>query len=187
MLKDHLRERHVDLDLHRVWVDDVECVATFPLWNLSGQMVGYQAYRPNASKVRKNDEKGRYYTYRGEKIPKQELGAKKHTKTNAVWGLESWYLSDTLFVTEGIFDAARFTELGYSALALLSNDPDTSLKNWLMCVRQTRKVVAVCDPDGAGIKLAKSGHVAHFLDAGEGVDIGDAPHDYVMNLINTYR
>lgn len=179
----HVQERHVDTSLHCVWVDEQERVACFPLWNLSGQMVGYQSYRPDADKVAKNDEKGRYYTFRGEKL------VPKHCKSVAVWGLESWYRSKTLFVTEGIFDAARITELGMSAVAVLSNDPSTSTKNWLMCVRQMRPVVAVCDPGRAGHKLAKVGHFAHTVNV-PGMpdgDLGDADHEYVQNLVDHYR
>jgi len=106
-----------------------------------------------------------------------------------VWGLEAWRLSTTLFVTEGIFDAARLTEQGMSAVAVLSNDPSTSTKNWLMCVRQMRPVVAVCDPGPAGRKLAKVGHFAHTVNV-PGMpdgDLGDAPLSYVDSLINSYR
>ena len=182
-MRTHLLSRHVDLELHRVWYDDTDRVAVFPLWNLSGQFVGYQAYRPEASKVQKNDEKGKYYTYRGEKL------FPKHCKTVAVWGLESWYLSTTLFVTEGVFDAARLTELGVSAVALLSNDPSKSTRNWLYAVRQQRHVVAVCDPGGAGGKLAKVGHEAHVMNV-PGLpdgDLGDAPDSYVQALLNEYN
>ncbi len=179
----HIRDRHVDTNLHNVWMSETERVAKFPLWNLSGQMVGYQAYRPDADKVQKNDQKGRYYTYRGDKL------IPKHSKSVTVWGLEAWRLSTTLFVTEGIFDAARLTEQGMSAVAVLSNDPSTSTKNWLMCVRQMRPVVAVCDPGPAGRKLAKVGHFAHTVNV-PGMpdgDLGDAPLSYVDSLINSYR
>ena len=157
-------------------------MAYFPLWNLSGQFCGYQAYRPDASKVQKNDEKGRYYTFRGEKL------LAKHYKTVTVWGLESWYLSTVLFVTEGIFDAARLTELGVSAVALLSNDPSRSTRNWLKMVRKMRPVVAVCDPGTSGVKLAKAGHYSHIVNVPvqPGADLGDAPKEYVENLIKTY-
>jgi hypothetical protein len=178
----HVRDRHVDTTLHSVWVDELYRVATFPLWNLSGKMVGYQAYRPEASKVRKNDLKGKYYTWRGPKL------VPKRSQTVAVWGMESWRLSNTLFVFEGVFDAARVTTLGYSAVALLSNDPDTSVKNWLACVRQTRPVVAVCDPGQAGFKLAKVGHHAHVVNLPNDPDgdLGDAPHEYVQQLVDFY-
>jgi len=179
---EHINDRHVDVNLHRVWCNEVDRVAYFPLWNLSGQMAGYQSYRPEASKVQKNDEKGRYYTFRGDKL------MPRHSKTVTVWGLESYYRSNVLFVTEGIFDAARLTELGVSAVAVLSNNPSTSTKNWLFCVRQMRPVVAVCDPGNAGAKLAKVGHFAHTVNL-PGLpdgDLGDAPQEYVQELINSY-
>ena len=179
----HIHNRHVDTDLHRVWVDDESHVAVFPLWNLSGEMAGYQSYRPDADKVKKNDEYGRYYTYRGLKL------VRNHNKTVAVWGLESWNLGNTLFVTEGIFDAARITKLGASAVAMLSNDPSPSARNWVECVRQNRPVVAVCDPGSAGRKLAKLGCHVHTMSVPglPDADLGDAPLDYVKNLIECYR
>jgi hypothetical protein len=33
-----LKTRHMDLSLHTAWIDEVVGVATFPLWNLSGQL-----------------------------------------------------------------------------------------------------------------------------------------------------
>lgn len=181
-LKQHILDRHVDMNLHPVWLDEVERVATFPLWNLSGEMVGYQAYRPDADKVQKNDLKGRYYTYKGVKL------LPKHNKTVAVWGLESWFLSTTLFITEGIFDAARLTQRGYSAVAVLSNDPNTSTLNWLLQVRTQRPTVAVCDPGRAGRKLAKTAHTAHTVSvAGHpDADLGDVSDEYVTELLRCY-
>jgi len=181
-MKQHMLDRHVDVNLHRVWLDEDNRVATFPLWNLSGEMTSYQAYRPDAVKVQRNDEAGRYYTYRGTKL------FPKHCKTVSVWGLESWLLSTVLFVTEGVFDAARLTERGYSAVALLSNDPDSSLLSWLRTVRAMRPVVAVCDPGRAGRKLAKAGHVAHTVEV-EGMpdaDLGDVSDEYVTRLLAEY-
>ena len=167
----HLRNRHLDVDLHRPIIDEEERVATFYLWNLSSQLVGYQQYRPDQpSKQKKNDPKsGRYFTYR--KQP-----------TLGVWGIESLHLSpNVLFITEGVFDAARITERGYSALAVLSNDPRPELRNWLSFLN--RKVVAICDNDKAGKRLAKFGDVAVFTD---GKDLGDADDDFVTELLNNY-
>lgn len=181
-LREHLKIRNYDTTLHRAWLDEDNAVATFPLWNLNGQLCGYQAYRPDADKVKKNDEKGRYYTYRGDKL------FRKQCKSVAIWGLESWHLSNVLFVTEGVFDAARLTNIGISAVALLSNNPDSITKNWLYCVRQMRPVVAVCDPGSAGRKLAKVGHSAHVVNipGQPDADLGDAPKEYVDNMIKTY-
>lgn len=164
----HLLERHVDLDLHRPVVDELDGVATFFLWNLSGQLVGYQQYRPGATKERHNHPKeGRYFTYR--KQP-----------TVCVFGVESLHLSpEVLFVTEGVFDATRLTEKGYSAVATLSNDPSPDLKNWLRCLN--RRVVAVCDNDKAGRKLAKFGTESVTM---ESHDLGDSTDEEVEMFLN---
>lgn len=166
----HLYERHLDVELHQPLVDEEGRVATFLLWNLSEQLVGYQQYRPEGSKEPNNNPKeGKYFTYR--KQP-----------TLAVWGVESLHLSpDVVFLTEGVFDAARLTERGYSALAMLSNDPAKEFKNWLWCLN--RRVVAVCDNDAAGKRLAKFGDVAAFT---EEKDLGDSSDEYVTEFIKRY-
>lgn len=172
-MKEHLKSRHVDLNLHRVWVDDAEGVAVFPLSNLSGVLLGYQQYRPTADKNLDNHPKlCRYYTYSPSKA------------SRSFWGVESWYNSRTLFMTEGVFDAARVTELGYSAMAVMSNDPK-HLTEWLWLVRQHRRVVAVCDPDVPGMKLSKYGTESHTMECGS--DLGAAPDDYVKRLLSHYN
>ncbi len=169
-LEEHLKWRHLDLNLHRPVLDEENDVATFYLWNLSEQLVGYQQYRRNANKVQKNDTKGRYFTFR--KLP-----------TVAVWGVESLHLTPKIvFVTEGIFDACRLTEKGISAIAILSNDSSCDIKNWLFMLN--RKIVAVCDNDKAGKKLQKFGDEAVFMDE---KDLGDASDESVDALINTFR
>ena len=166
----HLSERHLDVDLHRPVIDEVEGVATFFLWNLSGALVGYHQYRPDSDKTKQNHPKeARYFTYR--KQP-----------TLAVWGVESLHLTPhVVFLTEGVFDAARLTERGYSALAALTNNPTKDLRNWLSMLN--RKVVAVCDNDTAGRRLAKFGDVAVFT---EDKDLGEADDEYVTRLLNEH-
>jgi hypothetical protein len=151
-------------------LDDVERVATFYLWNLSGQLVGYQQYRPEGEKKPNNNPKeGKYFTYR-----------KQPTLT--VWGVESLHLTpNVVFVCEGLFDAARLTKRGFSALAVLSNNPTPDLRNWLNCLN--RKVVAVCDNDAAGRKLAKFGDVAVFC---EDHDLGDSSDEFVTKVLQNY-
>ena len=176
----HLESRHLDVNLHDVHVG--EGVVCLYLYTLSGVLAGYQKYNWKSDKKKRNDEHGKYYTYRGEKV------LPKHSKTVSVWGLESWYLSTTLFVTEGVFDAARFTSLGYSAVAVLSNNPSTSTKNWFRFVRQTRPVVSVCDPGPTGRKLAMLGHqsVTVNVPGMPDADLGDAPQSYVDELVKEY-
>ena len=168
---ENLQSRRLNLKIHSVWIDEDEGVATFPLWNLTGQMIGFQQYRPTTTKKKNNHPRdSRYFTYRKNRV----IG---------VWGLESWRFSDTLFVTEGVFDACRLTDLGYSAIATLSNDVDDSLKSWLWTVRKSRRVIAVCDNDAAGRRLAKCGHISHVVESG---DLGDASEDYVRNFLEKY-
>ena len=170
MLKEHLQSRHLDLELHRPVLDEVEGVATFYLWNLSGQLVGYQQYRPLGEKKPQNNPKeGKYFTYRTQ-------------PTHTVWGVESLDLSPSVvFVCEGVFDAARLTERGFSALAVLSNNPNSDLRNWLKCLN--RRVVAVCDNDDAGRRLAVFGDCCVFT---TDKDLGDSDTEFVSALLETY-
>lgn len=170
-IRQHVIDRGVDPALHRFWADDQEGVATFPLTTQLGQMVGYQQYRPSAGKERKNHpRKGRYYTYTIKSV-------------RGVWGIESWRQSNTLYITEGIFGAARLTGVGCAAVALLSNDPK-HLSDWLLCVRQSRPVVAICDHGKAGGKLAKFGHAHHQMP--DKFDMDDAPQDYVVSIAREF-
>lgn len=170
-LEEHLQHRHLNIELHRPIIDEVNDVATFYLWNISGQLVGYHQYRRMAAKTRSNDPRdGRYFTFR--KSP-----------TVAVWGLESLHLTPKiLFVTEGIFDACRLTEKGVSAVAILSNDSSSSVGNWLSILK--RRIIAICDNDRAGKKLARFGDEAIFMDQ---KDLGDASDESVDALLNRFR
>lgn len=171
-IKTHLQQRHLNLELHRPILDGELNVATFLCWNLSGQLVGWQRYNPQGDKKVYQSIHGRYYTYRS-----------KRYQTVVVWGLESLYISSgTIFLTEGIFDAARMTNLGYSALATMANNPPKDYKNWLQLLR--RPIVAVCDNDAAGRKLAKFGDFVEIVP--ESKDLGDAPESYVRFLVNKY-
>jgi hypothetical protein len=167
----HLHERCFSMNLHRAWLG--EDVATFPLWNLSGQLVGYQHYRPNASKEAKNDPReGRYFT----RLARDRVG---------VWGLESWSFSDVLFLCEGVFDACKVTWLGYSALAVFSTEVNPTTASWLRMLRSRRRVVALCDGDGVGLRLAKYAH--DHVQIHPWHDVGDAPLEYVNDLCQRFN
>lgn len=116
-------------------------IVTFPLWSSTGQLLGYQQYDWRADKLRNNDFKGRYYTYRR----KDWL---------SFWGLDSIDLSSTepLYVVEGIWDAVSVMSAGYRCIAVLSNNPQ-QLKNLLNCL--PCKTVALCDGDKAGKMLSR--------------------------------
>src|ERR1700739_4170099 len=99
-IEDHLRSRGIDPQKTAVIMDSHANIATFLLYNLSGQLIGYQQYNPAAAKLKHNDLAGRYYT--------QVTQEGDHNKKLAVWGLESIHEHDRMFfVTEGIFDCAK--------------------------------------------------------------------------------
>lgn len=170
---EHLYDRYFDVWLHRPWINETERCVTFPLWNLSGQLVGYQRYKPEGLKTLNNNPlDGKYFT----RVKEHKVG---------VWGLETWSFTNTLFVLEGVFDACRLTRHGVSAIAITSNDLSPSTKKWLWMVRQQRPVVAVCDNDEnrSGLKLAK---YAHRYELVPETDLGEANEDYVQYLIGKY-
>jgi len=192
-LKERLVERRLDTSKFRAWLDEEEYCVTFPLWNLSGKMVGYQRYRPDADKTRHNDPRdGRYFT----KVNKAawsvveengEVVGVTCTKDGnvGVWGMESWYDSPTLFVQEGVFDASALNwYCGVASLAVTTSTPSPSVVNWFWTVSQFRKVVVFCDGDNAGLKLAKLGHEYHVMPGG--MDMGDASEEYVKEMVRKY-
>jgi hypothetical protein len=62
---------------------------------------------------------------------------------------------------------------------------DSSLARWLWVVRKSRPVVAVCDNDSAGRKLAKLGNTSHVM--ADGKDMGEASDEYVTNFLKEYK
>lgn len=168
----HLKHRKMNVYLHRPFLN-VD-TATFLLYNLSGQIVGYQTYNPTKNKTRKNDPRdGKYYTYR----------TKPHI---AIWGLESLYFVERtgcVFLTEGLFDAARLTWEGLPAFALLSNNPNKDTRNFLKLLPYNK--VSVPDAGRSGKYFKRLGNKVEMLP--EGVDdLGDAPDDFVLYLKRKY-
>lgn len=156
----HLRGRGVDPEMTRVIIDEESGDTYFFLYNLSGQLVGYQKYNPNYSKVNKNPQLAKYFTWvsdegRGKKI--------------AVWGLEYFDMNlPYIFLVEGVFDAARIREAGYPAIALLCNDPSSSLTRWLSTLPQTK--IVIYDNDKAGRKLRRVGNYSYTVPTGKDVN-----------------
>lgn len=186
-IRKNLDERGVDFNRVSVWVDERNDTATFPIYNLSGQMVGYQFYNPAGKKyIKRREEVDRhlfkYYTF---------LSGKKFEKHMGVWGLESYDLqSKFLFIVEGIFDAIKIQNAGYSAIATLSNDPRRDLKRWLSTLPQT--IVAILDNDiesRAGNKLAKFANIVATVPEPYN-DLGDMPqsevNEFIQNVLTKY-
>lgn len=177
-LMQHLKERHFNLSLYpSTCVSESDNTATFYLWNLAGQMVGYQQYTPfkpkNDNSLKPSEL--RYFTY---------LTKTEHAQTNTAFGLE---LLDPkrklLFVVEGVFDVVRLHNLGLNALAVLGCNPK-QMKNWLWSLGYV--VVPVCEGDKAGQKLSKLANTDLVLRLDDGVDLGDMKDEDVLKLFKKY-
>lgn len=141
------------------YVDYEEEVVTFPLYNLSGQMLGYQAYRWDKDKVRNNPNPRmqRYFT----RLPKETL---------AVYGLHllpEGYLGP-IFLVEGVWEAIVGYFFDVPCLAVLGSDPK-GLMNWVHSI--SNPVIALVQPDSAGQKLKKYGKNGYIQLEGDLDDI----------------
>jgi len=173
-MRAHLIARHMNLALHRALLSPE--VATLLLYNLSGQVVGYQRYNPSYPSAFPGDGKQsnlrdrRYYNY----VTNGQIG---------IFGLETFNVDiDCVFVTEGVFDACRLTSKGACAVAMLTNNCSTSMKNLLQCLG--KPTIAICDDDKAGIKLRSAGKYYETVQGGK--DLGSCSEDYVDYLISKY-
>lgn len=168
---ENLLSRYCDPEKYRVSYDDE--TACFLLYNFLGQIVGYQQYRHTANKEQKNNpQTGRYYTY---------LSKNENFKYITIWGLENLDSSQKyLFLTEGIFDAIRLQNLGLNACATMSNDPK-HLNNQLFILGQKYTLVAICDNDDSGKKLAKFCHYNFTTNSVK--DLGDLSSDELNDFV----
>lgn len=173
-MRSHLEDRHVNFEVHKpVLTEELAC---FFLYNLSGQLVGYQRYNPSFPSAFPGDGKQsnlrdrRYYNY----VSPGQMG---------IFGLESFHLDvPCVFVVEGVFDACRLTNRGACALAMLTNNPSTSMRNFVLSLG--KPVIAVCDDDKAGVKMRKVGHYHETVQGSK--DLGECPEDFVDFLLKKY-
>lgn len=139
----HLIGRGLDPKDYKCYVDSYENIVTFLLYNLSGQIVGYQRYNPSKDKKRNNDPVDcRYYTY----LPKEVDG---------LFGLDKINKNiKEIYVVEGIFKAAKLHKLGYNAIAVLTSTPKR-LKTLIRILRAIYNIIAIGDNDNGGNQLIK--------------------------------
>lgn len=177
MMLEHLKSRRLDVTRYSaVWVDEESKAVTFGLWNLSGKLVGIQQYRPDGSKaIRQNPKECKYFTRAG------SVDCHKHIMAFGVELLDP--LQAILFVAEGIFDIAPLHNRGINALALLKSSCDESTVEWLHSLGYF--VVALCDGDKGGERLAPAAHMAITLP--EGKDPADMPEEWFDDLVKTVR
>ena len=174
-MKDHLISRHMNLNRHRVLLSSE--VATILMYNLSGQIVGYQRYNPSFPSAFPGDGKQsnmrdrRYYNY----VSRGHIG---------LFGVETFNLNvPCVFITEGVFDACRLTNRGACAFAMLTNNPSTSMRNFLISLG--KPIIAVCDDDKSGVKLRKAGH--YFETVKGAKDLGECLEEFVDFLLDKYN
>ncbi len=174
----HLNDRHLNPSLYNAFLAEDGSTATFPLWNLSGQLVGYQQYTPFQPKCDKklNPRELRYFTY----LTKTDHNA----QMLSAFGLE---LLDPnkkyVFVCEGVFDACRLHNLKLNALGLLACDPKP-LKSWLWSMGYV--VVPVCEGDEAGQKLKSLANTDDVVFLPQGKDLGDLTDEEVLSTFSHY-
>lgn len=181
-LKEHLLSRGMQPDRPGLLLDEESNRATFLLYNLSGQIVGYHQYFPEGTKQIRNEEHRRdelkYFTFVGDEGG--DLGRKAGKKKLAVWGIETVKQEhDTVFIAEGIFDAVKLQNLGLAAIAALANDP-YPIRPFLKAL--SKRVVSICDRDDAGRRLASLADLA-FSVPEPYHDLGDMPQDAVESFL----
>lgn len=176
-IEDHLRSRGIDPNRTGIVVDKKSGMVTFLLYNLSGQLVGYQRYNPHGHKFShssKDPLMAKYYTY---------VIKNPETKTRmiAVWGVDTIRDGSPLFIVEGIFDAVKVHNAGYPAIAVLANNPK-HLRSWLRTLPNVR--IVIYDNDTAGRKLAKLGHKAYTVPHPY-KDLGEMPQNEATEFIKS--
>lgn len=147
----HLKDREVT-DFQTIMLADACCY--FLLYNLSGQLVGYQRYSPIG--IKNCNKATRDYWLKHDKNQLKYIPFIL-PDTLAVWGLHTYDINKPLYIVEGVFDAIILHNLGLSAIAVLGNDPKP-LKGWLRTLPNTKIVIP--DNDGEaqkGDKLLKYG------------------------------
>ena len=186
----HLKERGIDLSKTRVILDKESNVATFLIYNLSGQLIGYQYYNPNGDKntvLARQKMKSRQFKNEDDIASLKDF-IKYYTRISnfqkgvAVYGLETYNKdSDILFVTEGIFDCNKIHEAGLPAIATLTNAGSNELITWLRMLPQ--KIVAILDNDESGGVLKKISDYSYNTPKGY-KDLGECPQEIVNEYIS---
>lgn len=172
-LRAHLLGRGLDPDEYQVTLDEEEYIATFYLFNLSGQITGYQRYNPRSTDKKCNDPiAGRYYTYTPRGV-------------DAIFGLETDNGRGPLFAVEGVFKQAAIHLAGFNAISVLTSNPKRH-KPLLGIIAETRPVISIGDGDKAGGLLVNCvGRGACSL-----IDLDEMKHTDVIalceSLVNSY-
>ena len=173
-IRQHLKERHLDLTRSRVLVDDSTDQAFFLCFNLLGQLIGVQKYNPFGVKDGTGDPATDRYSPRFSEM---------HKYCHA-WGFETFhYRDDVLFIAEGVFDAIRLHNLGLPAVATLTNAPSREFAAYLSLLG--RRIIGICDNDEneAGLRLLRV-CPEYFITPAPFKDLGEMPNNLVAEFVN---
>lgn len=169
-LADHLERRNFPLVFHPDTVlNHEERTVTFPLWDLSGRMTGYQQYRPDSKdKKSNNKEHARYYTH-------------NDRWKSVMWGTNTiQWNKPFIFVQEGVFDACPFHHFNIPAVAILSYNNVEAYK----ALRSTgKKLFTIADGDKSGRKLLKTISDGRWLGYSDYHDVSDIPLGKLFQMI----
>jgi hypothetical protein len=147
----HLQERvlYDPSELERdgsAWIDKENEVVTFPLWNLSGQLVGYQKYRWDKPKANSNNPlEQRYFT----RLARGVIG---------IYGLQNLpvgYLGP-IYIVEGVWEAIVGDSYGITCVAILGVNKagvSKSVLGWINSL--PNDIIPLCQADKAGQCLSK--------------------------------
>lgn len=170
----HLVNRDLSIFIDDVFINYPEQVVTFPLWNLSGRLVGYHTYRPDGPKHdHVKPHLAKYFTF----VTKDGT---KHSQMTPYGLPELDYSSPIVCLTEGIFDCLTVRRAGFNSLAALTNNPKP-LRN-LLFMLPFPIIVGVLDGDSAGSKLSKC--CTHTITCPPDKDANDMGRDWVRSQIN---
>lgn len=181
----HLKSRYLDVSNYTSMkiIHEDGGYLWFPLWNLSGQLVGYQTYRPNSEKNVKKFSKdkhmyARYYTYVG------KVNGVSHI---AIFGIGKLDPKNGLncYLAEGVFDAVVLHNLGLNCLAILGvgDKPNLKLKSLLFTMNYN--FIAICQGDKAGLKLIN--YTNTHIKLPEGKDVSDLGTDIIKHILTLHK
>lgn len=149
---EHIRERGLR-PWHKAWVDYDNELVTFPIF-FGDKLAGSQKY--NWKDLKKGrDNTGRYYTYVSDAY-----------KQCICYGMDNCIGYGPIYIVEGIWDSIRLSNCWVDSLAVLCNDPHKQLRQWIKIYAAGRPIIAVCDRDSAGGRLASVGDCAWTVPEG---------------------
>ena len=151
MIRKHLKQRHLDVDMYHCHVDDEADKVTFWLADDRLRLAGILQYYPNGSKDT-TDSNSKYFS--------------KSSKEGMVplFGMETFHWSpEVIFLSEGAFDAIRPANRGYTSLAMLSSNVHKRTRNWI--TSRGRRTILVRDNDHLLESTKRErDHIKNFVD-----------------------